>query len=73
MSLLHKVRTLIGALVHAPLAPGPPKTEPEEHGTPAAPGGVVPRPGGLERREQDTMDDSRVADVIARRREGGEQ
>ena len=65
MSLLAKVRTLVGALVHKPFAPrlekvdlAPPdsKTVPQQH-------------TGLESREADVAETERVADLIAQQKQ----
>jgi len=71
MSLLHKLRTLVGALVHAPLTPRPDKPGPDQ--TPPQPQAAA-RPldraenAELEAREPDVADTDRVADLIARRK-----
>lgn len=71
MSLFGKLRTLIGALVHAPLAAGQERPHEEmKAGHPAS--GAAQDSAGLERPENAALDNSRVADLIARRRESGE-
>jgi hypothetical protein len=73
MDLIRKVRVLVGALVHQPLAARPEKVEPEE-APPARPEAAARRDrGGLEERQATTADTERVADLIARQRqkEGG--
>jgi hypothetical protein len=73
MSLLGKVRILIGALVRGPAVPAPKKAAPAAPPAPPAAGGPPPDRAGLQGQRQEGVDDSRVADLIARRREGGEQ
>jgi hypothetical protein len=68
MSLLHKLRTLVGALVHAPFTPRPDKagTDPPPPQPPAA-----ARPAesaDLQAREPGVADTDRVADLLARRK-----
>ena len=68
MSLLHKLRTLVGALVHAPFAPRPAKPGPDQP-PPQPP--LAARPAdsaGLEARPPAAADTDRVADLIARRK-----
>jgi hypothetical protein len=71
MSLLHKLRTLVGALVHAPFTPGPDKPGPDQ--VPLQPPAAA-RPADnagsadLKAREPGIADTDRVADLIARRK-----
>jgi hypothetical protein len=70
MSLLHKVRVLVGALIHEPLAPRPEKIDLDEG--PAA-GQALARQGSpdLQAPQAQVEDTERVADLIARRRQDG--
>jgi hypothetical protein len=64
MSLLRKVRVLLGALVHKPLTPRPEKADLDhEPGSPAEVPEVQGAPG-LESRQQELADTERVADLI---------
>ena len=70
MSLPHKLRTLVGALVHAPLTPRPdrsasdqPPPQPQTAARPRDRGDAEP-----EAREPGVADTDRVADLIARRK-----
>jgi len=70
MSLLHKLRTLVGALVHAPSTPRPDK--PSLDRPPPRPRAAA-RPldredADLEARPPAAADTDRVADLIARRK-----
>ncbi|MBN1136184.1 MAG: hypothetical protein JXM73_06345 [Anaerolineae bacterium] len=71
MSLLHKLRTLVGALVHAPFTPRPAKagpdpapTQPEKASRPADSADGA----DLQAREPGVADTDRVADLLARRK-----
>jgi hypothetical protein len=73
MSLLHKVRVLVGALVHKPFAPRPERVDLDE-GSGTLPEGGIPRDRSeLEGRAPQATDTDRVADLIAQRQqeEGG--
>lgn len=67
MSLFRKVRTLMGALVHKPFMPRPEKVD--LAGKPASPPEGIPhREDATQARQQmGTLDEDRVADLIARR------
>ena len=71
MSLPHKLRTLVGALVHAPFTPRPDKPGPDQP-PPQPPTAARPldraESADLETREPGIADTDRVADLIARRR-----
>ena len=68
MSLLGKIRTLVGALVHKPFMPRVEKADPDE-------GTERPRPApgqertALEAQEPGVVDTERVADLIAKEKE----
>jgi hypothetical protein len=68
MSLLRKVRTLVGALAHKPFTPRVEKVELEE-----GPDQRQPAPGQdrtpLEAHEPEVVDTGRVADLIAKQKE----
>jgi hypothetical protein len=62
MSLLRKVRTLLGALVHKPFMPRPEKVDLDEGQDDRGEGRPHPE---LEARELEVGDTARVADLIA--------
>lgn len=62
MSLLRKVRVLVGALVHKPFTPRPEKADLDEGRDLAQQG--APRPAEP---AADVVDSERVADLIARK------
>jgi hypothetical protein len=70
MSLLHKVRTLVGALAHKPFMP---RTEKVDLGSPDRPQeGTARRDGStLEAQMPEEADTERVADLIAQRQREG--
>jgi hypothetical protein len=72
MSLLHKLRTLVGALVHAPFTPKPAKIGPDQP-PPQPQKASCPadraEDADLQAREPGVADTDRVADLIARRKE----
>ncbi len=71
MSLLHKLRTLVGALVRAPFTPRPDRAGPDQ---PSPQPQTAARPldqaesAELKAREPGIADTDRVADLIARRK-----
>jgi len=71
MSLLHKLRTLVGALVHAPFTPRPdnpgPDRAPPQPQTAARPLDRA-ESADLEARPPAVADTDRVADLLARRK-----
>jgi len=71
MSLLHKLRTLVGALVHAPFTPKPDKAGLDQP-SPRPPAAAYPAEGAggadLEARPPAVADTDRVADLLARRK-----
>jgi len=68
MSLLRKLRTLVGALVHAPLTPKPDKTGPDQPPPQPLPAARPADSASLEARPPAAADTDRVADLIARRK-----
>ena len=71
MSLLHKLRTLVGALMHAPLTSRPDRSGRDEP-SPSSPAAARPvdkaESAELEARPSAVADTDRVADLIARRK-----
>ena len=68
MSLLRKLRTLVGALVHAPFAPKPDRADPDQPPTAAASPADGAGSAGLAAGEPGVADTDRVADLLARRK-----
>jgi hypothetical protein len=69
MGLLHKVRVLMGALVHKPFSPRPDKADLEQDDQcRLETGPAQPRPE-MEVEGVATLEDDRVADLIAKRDE----
>jgi hypothetical protein len=72
MGLFHKVRILMGALVHKPFMPRPEKVALDEAGDePAAPA-AGPDHKLAEEGQAEVADTGRVADLIARQQRGEE-
>jgi hypothetical protein len=74
MSLFHKLRTLVGALVHAPFTPRPDKAgqgQPPPHPLTAARPADNGAGADLEARQSGVADTDRVADLLARRKGTG--
>ena len=78
MGLLRKMGILVGALVHKPFTPRPPKADPDEEPAGARDGrdepGSPPRPSRAKNvsagdDEPGVVDNERVADLIARRQD----
>jgi hypothetical protein len=67
MTLLHKVRTLVGALVHKPFMPHAEKKSPDgpQQGTARRDGST------LEAQQPEVADTERVADLLAQRQREG--
>lgn len=70
MSLLRKLRTLVGALVHAPFAPKPDRADLDQPSKPTAAASPADGAGsaGLAAGEPGVADTDRVADLLARRK-----
>jgi hypothetical protein len=73
MGLLHKMRVLVGALVHKPFAPRPQKVDLDEESDMPQEGKPVRDGSALQAQEQQVTDTERVADLIAQqqREQGG--
>jgi hypothetical protein len=73
MGLLHKVRVLVGALVHKPFTPRPEKVDLDGESDTPPEGGIPRDTSGLETGAPEATDTDRVADLIAQRQreEGG--
>ena len=70
MGLLHKVRVLMGALIHEPFAPRPEKVDLDEGPAPEQAPTRQDSPD-LQVPEPQVKDTERVADLIARRKQNG--
>jgi hypothetical protein len=70
MSLLHRVRVLVGALIHEPFAPRPEKIDLGE-GSSAGQAPIRQGSPDLEAPAARVEDTERVADLIARRKQDG--
>jgi hypothetical protein len=72
MDLLHKLRSLLGALAHKPFAAGPEKAAPQQGTLPAKHGEATDRRSGLGReispgvgkKGDEAPEEERVADLI---------
>lgn len=71
MSLLRKVRTLIGALAHKPLAPRPDKIPLDNPEDARQDWGTGADRSGLSAAQPPLEDAERVADLIAQKRRNG--
>jgi hypothetical protein len=73
MGLLHKVRVLVGALVHKPFAPRPEKVDLDKESGTSREEETGRDSSALEAQESEVTDTERVADLIAKRQrdEGG--
>ncbi|MFN2292121.1 MAG: hypothetical protein ACK2UC_13095 [Anaerolineae bacterium] len=69
MGLLHKVRILMGALVHKPFSPRPEKAELAQDDQSKLETDARQSSVGMEAEEVATLEEDRVADLIARRDE----
>jgi hypothetical protein len=67
MGLLHKVRILMGALVHKPFAPRPEKADLDEDDQRRQEKGADQPSAGMEAEGQTILEGDRVADLIAQR------
>jgi hypothetical protein len=70
MGFMHKVRVLVGALIHEPFAPRPEKIDLDE-GPAAEQEPARQDASDLQAPEAQVEDTERVADLIARRKQDG--
>lgn len=71
MGLLRKVRVLVGALVHKPLAPKPERIELEERSDSTQKEAVGREGSTPSARSAEELDKARVADLITNQRQDG--
>jgi hypothetical protein len=73
MSLLRKVRVLLGALAHKPFAPRPEKVDLDQEPGKSAEATKPQGAPGLESRDQGVAETERVADLIAQQQREDER